>query len=180
VAPIETIEAIQAGPNAGQPVRDAADNPIWRLDDASLVYEPVYWTNITSAYGTEGQRNPYVVPLDPTQGYWSRLDTFYIVFDRFGGVRQFPDRGIIRNDPKTHYWYRDVNQPYPDPNGGPKAAPIFPLVNHPDSSARGVLIYNRAQFQELPNTDADRRAFLAKAKPVYVSRSLGELVEGRQ
>ena len=66
------------------------------------------------------------------------------------------------------------------PGSPPNPPAVFPLVDQPDSSTRGLLVYNRAQFLELDNTDAARRPFLEKAKPIYVSRSLGELVEGRQ
>jgi len=163
-----------------RPIREPApsNRQIWTLDDASLGYQPVYWPNIKPGYGPAGQPNKNLVPFDPTQGYWSRLDTFYIVFDRFGGLRRFPDTPILAGVYTTHYWCRDMNQPYPQSDT--TQPPIFPLVDHPDRSARGVLVYDRNQFQELPNADPDRRAFLEKARPIYVTRSLGELAEGRQ
>ena len=103
---------------------------------------------------------------------FNRMDNFYLVFDQRGALEQF------RTDPtdvQTHYWYRDENQPY----GPTTQAPQFPFVNHPDDSPRGVLVYERERFTTLNNTDADRRAFLERSRPVFISRFLGSTVEGQ-
>jgi len=171
VAPIECID------------RDPNNlaNPWWKLDINSLKYAPKKIEDVQAKVPTPGD-NPNTLPIN-------RMDCFYIAFDRQGSLHQFTTSPTAW---QTHYWFRDRSQPIEDVNaasGITNPPAVFPLVDHPDSSTRGLLVYNRSQFLELPNTDngvadetnpATRRGLLMKAKPLYVNRSLGELVEGRQ
>ncbi len=178
VAPIECIDTDANG----NPEMDPADPTRLRWDFTDqltkLRYQPKSVPNYTN--GTPG------IEIN-------RMDTFCIVFDRFGGLRQLETSPA--SDIKTRYWYRDRLQPQvdtkpdtsiPNPPGPPL---VYPLVDFPDKSARGVLVYDRARFLDLPttdngksdmNNDQTRRGFLMKSTPVYISRSIGEVVEGRQ
>ncbi len=178
LAPMECIEL----DSSGQPVVDpfTPSRQLWTLDDTSLTYQPRQVDDVLNGNASPGTND--------RAAKFNRMDTFYILFDRFGSSHE------LRTSPtdyRTHYWFRDLTQPYADPNAANASVdpPVYPLVDHPDSSVRGVLVYDRERFLDLPNTDggaADvrdvqtRRGLLMKARPLYVSRSLGAIVEGRQ
>ena len=95
------------------------------------------------------------------------MDTFYIVFDQSGASTRFPAEKL---------WYYDESQRQAAGSGPPR--PL--LLWHPDDAARGVLVYDRQRFNAYAPTDAAGRwTFLAtNARPVYVNRSLGSLIQG--
>ncbi len=108
---------------------------------------------------------------------FNRLDTFYIVFSRTGGVSTMNvTPGVAAAAKATHYWYLDETQPYWD---GTLNKVLSRFIDHPDDSARGVIIYDRKEFESLADDDATRREYLRRSRSVYVNRSLGSGVEGR-
>lgn len=82
----------------------------------------------------------------------------------------------------TEYWGRDNSKTEIDPTGN-KTPILFPIIdiehyalNFP--SVDGLLVYDDALFNELPDI-ADRRAFLIRTgRPFYIHRITGALVRG--
>lgn len=97
---------------------------------------------------------------------YSRLDNFYIVFDGQGELISY-----------STIAYADLTQLYED--GGDVKTPI---VYHPDASVRSLLVYDRKKWENIPRENHDlRNEFLRnEAKPIYINRALGSLVEGMQ
>lgn len=153
VAPSSAVELDASG----NPLQDSKGNQLWILTDNELRYQPVQ------------NKSPYSVNNDATS--FNRLETFFLIFDRSGRVVQFP---ADPNDPSTHYWYRDPLQAYTSGNNL-----IIPEINHPDPSPRGIIIYDRKAYEELPNLDSERRNLLMKSRMIYVNRSLGSTLEGQ-
>jgi hypothetical protein len=153
VAPSSAVELDASG----NPLQDSKGNPLWVLTDNELRYQP---RQRKSPYGPNNDLTPF-----------SRLETFFLIFDRSGRVQQFP---ADPSDVSTHYWYRDLSQAYT--SGGTL---VVPEVNHPDPSPRGIIIYDRKAYEELPNQDQARRELLMKSRMIYVNRSLGSTLEGQ-
>ncbi len=112
------------------------------------------------------QADPSVNWRNPGAAF-NLMDTFYMVFDQSGASTRFPAANL---------WYYDESQRQASGSGPPR--PL--LLWHPDDAARGVLVYDRQRFNAFAPTDAaGRRTFLAtNARPVYVNRSLGSLIQG--
>jgi hypothetical protein len=99
---------------------------------------------------------------------YSRLDTFYIVFDQNGELTHFLP---------AYNYYADKTQQYL--KAGEQV--VTPYVDHPDPSARALLLYDRKQWEELPDVHDTRWSFLAReSRPVYINRATGALIEERQ
>ncbi len=114
-----------------------------------------------------GERADPAVTWENPGASFNVMDTFYIVFDQSGGNMRFP---------RERLWYYDESQRQAGGSGPPR--PL--LLWHPDDAARGVLVYDRERFNAFAPTDAaGRRTFLASnARPIYVNRSLGSLIQG--
>jgi len=93
------------------------------------------------------------------------FENFYIVFDSKGELTY-----------TAQLTYADQTQSYLD-----GTIIKTPMVTH-DHSARTLLIYDRKKWLNiLPEDDASRRNFLTwEARPVYINRALGSIVEGIQ
>ena len=120
----------------------------------------------------------YTVEQPPSAGAgeppgvdFNLFETFYIVFDQTGAITQFPASQLIYYDQTQP----DSSNEYPYP-GYPDAY----LLNNPPRypSARGLLVYDRNEFNGLTSDTARFSYLQTNARPVYINRSLGSLVEG--
>ncbi len=107
---------------------------------------------------------------------FNRIETFYVVFDQEGELTRFPP---------AYNTYADLTQQYLQSDVW-----VVPYVNHsdksdPDSqrgySARSLLVYDRQQWLNQPDTHAARLAFMqSQARPVYISRATGAILGGKK
>jgi prepilin-type N-terminal cleavage/methylation domain-containing protein len=130
------------------------------LAEATLLWQP---TNLN------GSPNLNAVP-------YNRFETFYIVFNKLGELSRYPATNIV---------YKDHTQAYPNPAfpATPPVPPALdPIVDHPDDSARGLLIYDREAYNRFAPTDAQGRlTYLQReARPVFLNKSMGSVVEEKK
>jgi len=128
------------------------------VDDPS-VFDPLDYTR--PYLPTRGQDDQG--KLFPQGVSFNVFETFYVVFDQTGAITRFPTNRLIYSDETQPDASSPTQYPYPD---------------HPYPSARGLLVYDRNEFNGL-TSDTDRFSYLqTSARPVYINRSLGSLVEG--
>ncbi len=100
------------------------------------------------------------------------FETFCIVFDQSGQVTELRAYNLVQSD---KYQYQDQTQPRLISN-----VVVPPITWYPYNSARGVIVYDRKQFESLGSDTAAKTSFLRqKGRPIFVNRFLGSLVEGR-
>jgi len=154
------------------------DGATFRHNPETKVYDLPPGTWVAPGYCTDSDvinslaENDLIVdPDDQTPSEravkFNRLETFYIVFDSEGELTRFD---------RSNNHYADLTQQYLESDVW-----IAPYVEHPDESARSLLIYDRQQWLNQPNTHAARLAFMqSQARPVYISRATGAILGGRK
>lgn len=150
--------------------------PAFRHDSESKMYELPKGFWIAPGYclgsGNLAEAALYFEPTNsahqsPTAlaAKYNLLENFYIVFDGQGEL-------IVANEIN----YADQSQAYMDGTDL-----VIPKVKHP-GSARSLLIYDRKRWENIaPDDHSARWQFLRyEAKPVYINRALGSIIEGLQ
>jgi prepilin-type N-terminal cleavage/methylation domain-containing protein len=109
-------------------------------------------------------------PADATPVAYNRFETFVVAFGPSGELGRFPQADNRYCDAKQMYYSGAVT---------PKPESTAPVVQHPDGSSRGLLLYDRHSWEGLSaNDSAVREEFLRQtAKPVYVNRNLGDVLQ---
>lgn len=100
------------------------------------------------------------------------FETFCIVFDQRGQVVELRRYDIAQSD---KYAYQDQTQPYIESD-----VYKYRTTKYPYASARGVILYDRKQFDLIGGDMTAKAAYLTqKGRPFFVNRFVGSLVEGR-
>ena len=119
--------------------------------------------------------------IDEVAVNYNRFETFYIVFNKDGELIRFP---------WDYIYYADRTQRYPkDIDGDGDLDSVSPRVDHPDNSARSVLVYERKKWDGInPNDPGSqgqpggaRYDFLRQeARVLNINRATGSITGSSQ
>jgi len=140
-------------------------NGFWIAPGYCLNRDPK-WQNHPNYFPSLAENDLIYNPVNAAA--YNVIENFYIVFDGQGELIEYDQSGLVYAD-KTQ-----INQVSGDPE--------TPRVIHPNNSARSLLIYDRKRWNNILQTDdaARYQLLVYEAKPIYMNRALGTIVEGTQ
>ncbi len=138
---------------------------VWLAPDYSLQFSAAALTETNLNYTPKPPANV----TDPNPADYNRFENFYVAFNSLGEITRIPKENNV---------YADQTQAYDGDGPSNNAITRDSIVDHPDESARGLLVYDRTAYDQISPTDgAGRLAFLQRSRPVFINRITGSIVE---